>query len=632
MKKIVFLLISLALVSGGFAQQKKADHLLWFTGRLIKPNVLLTPTGDTVSYNPKTRQITRVSKTGTGKKFDAMLAELNKTPRRIDAAIKEIQKTVPAPLVPAISTAVSQAFTDAEQSWKPLLNNTYTLPAGNFAIEPKKAITGKGGIHEWTEEEDEFEALLKKLRAFMAEHASDDLDGMLPVPPVYNFSYCYPCDSAAKQRYEQEKEKFISEIMAVDTDLHTEALKMCQYIQVNYQNTLDNPENEKLKKQHDEAWAFHEFVMQRGTKRAVLLLNKYKKDPYRIPAMFEFVLMADRQVQILGVREETAFAGVDYWEEVMATMDRFYLNAFKEKDYTIGLNIRTILKHERTNQLLGINKNNGLLDALLLFNQFKLNSNITAKMGNDNGYIMGHVRGDNWFHAIPDRETCRLNWILAVANIDRTAKYKLLAAELGGAPVEYVGTRDWQSQPPVFKVDFCDKEGEEIPDSVIAHTFHPEGFREKWKYPPPAGVIEVEQASGILATSFIDVERAKKEAESINQEKIDKLKKDIQTKYAGLSNGNVKNMSELSVKMQEDMEKLNREIKELIVKTNPLTYIFTPVTHNKTELIFKERLNGKEIFPENGAIEYAWFHLTMEHDPDGPHPLNAILLNRVLSF
>lgn len=89
------------------------------------------------------------------------------------------------------------------------------------------------------------------------------------------------------------------------------------------------------------------------------------------------------------------------------------------------------------------------------FNQFKLTSNITAKVSGKGGFVMGHVRGDNWFYALPDAASCRLNWAFAATTIDRTAKYKLLVAEVSGVPVKYVGTKDWQSQPPVFKIDFC---------------------------------------------------------------------------------------------------------------------------------------------------------------------------------
>ena len=64
----------------------------------------------------------------------------------------------------------------------------------------------------------------------------------------------------------------------------------------------------------------------------------------------------------------------------------------------------------------------------------------------------------------------------------------------------------------------------------------------------------------------------------------------------------------------------NNKISEIIHSANPGRYIFEPTVHNKEKVVLKERLNGKEIFPANSATEYAFFHLALEHDPDGPYP------------
>jgi hypothetical protein len=636
MKKIFSFFITICFMHAAFSQADTTSQLLWFKGKLIKSNVLVTPAGDTVFYNPKKGEIKRVSKSGTGKQFDGMLAELNRTSKRINEAVMEVTKSLPKYLQSDMAAAVTKAYTDLEKQWKPLLTNTYILPEADFTVAPKM-VNGKGGPSNFVEEEQDpfeeaqkrIEEIITRIRAFMVKHKDDDLSSLLPVPPRYNFSYCFPCDTIASQRYEKEKERFITEVMSAEAALYTDALKVCRYIQLMFGTTLNESKYASTKKQHDEAWAFHDFVLQRGAKRAVLLLDKYKNDPYRLQAVLEFVLIADRQLQLLGSREESAFGTMDYWSDVMKTMDDFFLNKFREKDYTVALNVRSVLAHERANQLLGLGKGSkNLFVELMKFNQFKLNSNITAKISGNGGYVLGHVRGDNWFYAIPDATTCRLNWTLAATTIERTAKYKLLAAE--APPIEYVGTKDWQSQPPVFKMDFCYKEGEEVADSILASTFHPEGFREKWLFPPPAGVTEVETVSGILMSSFIDVERMKEEAAMLNKDKIEKMQKDMQSKYAKLVASNPGAMANMSQKMQADMEKLNREIRELIAKANPLTYIFTPQLSNKAKEILKERLDGKKIFPENTAIEYAWFHLSMEHDPDGPHPLNVHLFGNLV--
>jgi hypothetical protein len=181
-------------------------------------------------------------------------------------------------------------------------------------------------------------------------------------------------------------------------------------------------------------------------------------------------------------------------------------------------------------------------------------------------------------------------------------------------------------------MDFCYKEGEEVADTIWANTFHPEGFREKWMFPPPAGLLEVETVSAVLMSSFLDIERMKEEAAALSKGKIEQMKKDLETKYLqSMQNANTNQFNKLSLEMQADLEKMNREIKELLAKANPLKYIFTPQVNNRTNQIIKERLNGKEIFPEHAALEYAWFHLTMEHDPDGPHPIDIYFLSNLIN-
>src|SRR5690606_15648854 len=118
-----------------------------------------------------------------------------------------------------LSNAVDKAFSSVKDEWKPMLGNTITLPEGDpdFASSQKSAI-GKGGTFHLTEaanygEENRYEELLKKFRAFREKHKEDN-PGLLPVPPRYDFSYCFPCDSIAQEQYDKEVRRFVAEVSA----------------------------------------------------------------------------------------------------------------------------------------------------------------------------------------------------------------------------------------------------------------------------------------------------------------------------------------------------------------------------------------------------------------------------------
>ena len=46
-------------------------------------------------------------------------------------------------------------------------------------------------------------------------------------------------------------------------------------------------------------------------------------------------------------------------------------------------------------------------------------------------------------------------------------------------------------------------------------------------------------------------------------------------------------------------------------------YLVEPKVQNKSKLVFKDRIDGKQLFAKNTAIEHATFDISMEHDPDG---------------
>lgn len=615
MKKIIFYIFIQALAVASFSQQ---ENLLWYQGKLIKPNVLLTIKGDTVIYSPQKNQVRIVSKAGSGKKMDGMLAEINKTPIRIEEEIKRLSQVVPRHILPDLSANLIKAYTSVEASWKPILQNIITIPDGPELVLLKSGNSKEKGGPSYSFEETTFsdpgvEELRKQIKELKEKHKPIN-SSILPIPPRYNFSYCFPCDSLAVQRYKKDKDQFFAEMYGDDTTLSKKVLSYASSIQ---KKGLLN--NSYYSEANNELMSFMNYMQMRNAEKVKTLVELYQNDPYRIPAVIDYWLPVERELQLMGMTEESPIKGHNFWELLFTTLDNFFYNSMQERDYSIGLNINAILAFERQKQLLG-KKGYPLYLQVSSFNQFKLNSNITAKLGKDGEHIMGHARGDNWYHAIPDKKTCRLNWYLSGLPTEKP-EYNLIAGEMVGAPVQYVGTKKWMSEVPDIKIDFCYKEGEEPVDSVIASTFHPQGFQELWQYPEPTGVLNITNIGGAFMACFLDVERIKKEAEQMNKDKIEQMKKEMQEKYAKLAGADMKTINSMAMNSRADMEKLNREIKELLIKNNPAKYIFMPQVHNKDVILFKEKLDGREIFPENTAILYAFFHLTMEHDTNGGHPL-----------
>jgi hypothetical protein len=134
--------------------------------------------------------------------------------------------------------------------------------------------------------------------------------------------------------------------------------------------------------------------------------------------------------------------------------------------------------------------------------------------------------------------------------------------------------------------------------------------------------------NNVLVNCFIDIEREKRDAAKFkNTANVEKLKTEMLAQYKDMMKnyqaGNMAMPERASLNELSSIamgQQNSNKISEIIHSINPGRYIFEPAVHNKEKIVLKERLNGKELFPANTATEYAFFHLTLEHDPDGPYP------------
>lgn len=613
MRSYALLLFLLAAVNT-IAQTDTSYHLLWYKGKKIKPNVLLTMKGDTVRFNSASGELKVISKSGDGKRFDNIMLELNKTNQRIQQQVKRFDK-FPKPVISYYAGAVQQSFTAVREQYSSILSNVVQLPAipGNTAITKP----GVGGAAIETNPEEEFEETIRLFRQYYKDHANDNLK-LVPVPPDYDYSYCFTCDEEGNNAFEHALELFREELSKGDKEMLEKAFVMGRKAFFAF------GEGDKLRRVMREVEMMKNYVLDRLAYRVNALLEKYIDDPAKTYAVLQITLEIDRIRHLIGEEATDNLIPNDYFDRSFLAVKNKLLRAADERDYAIALNLQAILSLARTMQLTGINSDD-FLDKMLGFNQFKLNSNITGKLGTDGGYIAGHIRGDNWFAAIPD-SSCKLRWVQTGPHIHES-KYNLLSAEFRGPALDipYVGTKSWMSDIPLLRIDFCSTDQ----DSIIAYPFYPEGFQELWQFPQPMGVTNAAELRGVLLGCFMDIEQVRRDAQAMqNPQQIEKMKKEMMAQYETMmkqmKNGKMPATGDMSLQtlnQYNNIQEITRKVTDMVHQKDPGKYVFQPTVNNKDKVIIKDKINGKELFPENAATEYAWFHITLEHDPDGPYKL-----------
>jgi hypothetical protein len=619
MKKIISItLLSFCAIAVSAQVTDTSYRLLWYKGKKIKENVLLTTKADTVSYNPSNGIIKVTSKAGRGKQFDDMLKELNKSPQRIREMVGRLMTGRTKDALPAVLYNVGSAYNEIKEEYISILSNTFTIPEFKLPVVTT-ATRGHGpSIQEDYYDVGPFDGIIKELYDYMEAHRNDKFSASeLPVPPVFNFTYCYSCDTEKKKAYNTELENFKNDFANIDDDKDIFQKTLSTSRQASL--TLPAKENEAVQ---NKLFPVIEFIWKRISQKVKVLMDKYFDDPERCHAVLQLALAAERQNQMIGVGESMPEG---FFFHALTTVVKYISKAMDEKNYPVALNLKMILSIERQFQLFGGIAPDNFLAKAFQFNQFKLNMNVSAKVSGNGGYQLAQVKGDNWFSALPD-STCHLKWILVGPYINK-AKVELLAAELkgNGGEINYVGTKVWNTDIPAIKVDFC--RNDNVIDSITAYPFHPEGFKEMWLM-PKQGPKNMALVNNVLVNCFIDVARSRQDAAKFSTPaNVEKLKTEMMAQYQEMMKnykaGNITmpDRSTLSDLTKIGMAQINsNKISELIHTSNPGRYIFEPVVHNRKSLILKERLNGKEIFPANSATEYAYFHLTLEHDPGGPYP------------
>jgi hypothetical protein len=256
-------------------------------------------------------------------------------------------------------------------------------------------------------------------------------------------------------------------------------------------------------------------------------------------------------------------------------------------------------------------------EKALHFNRFKLDIKVSGRIEGDGAGQLADLTGKNYFAAMPDPEDTishRLKWILVGPDPEaKHMKFDLTDAKAWGkdGQVNYAGTKKWETIPPKLRIDFCNKGN----DTTMVFPFRANG-EEIWmaggRLAFPKGTQFMQN---ILTVCFIDKGRMKAEAtEKVYKEKLEKMKADAAEFQKHYAAGKVPSQSKINKMMNMSKALTSGSlVTELVLYGN---YLVKPSPQNKNKLVFKNILDGKYLFPENTAIEHAWFDISLENEPD----------------
>lgn len=591
-----------------------ADYFFFHKGKKKDTNVLITPQGDTVIFNLTKRIVKKLSKaepkprkTVSGKELDAMLAELNKTPQRKNEMMKNLGVSFPKSVVPYYARPLKESYDEAEQAYRSALSNEKEIPKVPYLEALSRTPLGKTEYRrklDVTKEE-----LLKALMEYVNNYKNTPVE--IPIPPAKEYDYRSQRDEGKRKKYRKEVKEFWIKLRSEEDELVSKI-----YSYEFYWNKLD----EAAPQEGTKLDSAIKFLMKRLGQKAKMLVEQYGNDPLRHESVIAGALSIERTRQLIGIEPGSDGESLekDFIDPIMKNVFNWLVNAMNEYDYTIALNPSFVLGTMREYAMLGGKDKDYLqggakYEKTLHFNRFKLDIKVSGRIETDGGGQLADLNGKNYFAAMPDPEDTvshKLKWILLGPDPEaKHMKFDLTDAKVWGkgGMVNYTGTKIWETIPPKLRIDFYD-EGK---DTAMVFQFDPDG-EEIWM----VGTVPVPLSmQNILMVCFIDEERMRTEAkEKVYTEKLEKMKAEavkFQKQYAA---GQMPSQSEIN-KMMNISKTLTSGslVSEMVLFGH---YLVEPKPQNKNKLVFKDMIDGKQLFAKNTAIEHAIFDISMEHEPD----------------
>lgn len=332
------------------SQKDMSSHLLWYKGKKIRPNVLLTQNGDTVRFNPAAGTVSVASR--GDRQLDKMMTELQRTPQRMEEMLKKLSATVPGAALRSYGLQVRTSFRQVQNNLNSALSNTLTLPYIRIANSSKASSLQIGNAGTETAFNDAVSELENDLRQSNASPS-------LPEPPQYDYDYCGECETEKRAAYQKDVDEFIAAIINEERSLLDKATGISRQSHFSLAEKANASIQSRLSIVID-------LAMQRMLKKVNYLVYEHIDNAAYCDAVANLAVRVDRYMQLLGFEPDPNISSA--FERANVTLTGMINKAIDENDYSVARNINLLLNTARQFQLLGKEMPGNVFEKALAFN------------------------------------------------------------------------------------------------------------------------------------------------------------------------------------------------------------------------------------------------------------------------
>jgi hypothetical protein len=471
------------------------DRLLWYKGKKINQNTLITTKGRVIRYDRQNNQVlvqyNEKKDTNTLKIINKLKKSRQWTNNYVNKEAARKNSFFDYPLV----MMTMREFDLIEQEFNKLADNTIPLPgtAGNLMtafVSPffDQSIVGGPNPMNETNSTDSFDPWLKQAHQELLQLMNNPPPLDFPVPPKHEFDLCYYCDTSLQGKYDRAKAKWADKFDEYETTLISRCLGIERQFQLLIPTgaEVDYSEEPGLKEDMDKAMA---LGFKRMEQKVDLLEQRYGHDVYRQEIVVSSILNLARQRALLGkdIDESKALAAQLEVIDLIKAKDfeQFIDQRFQANDYNVVFNYSILFGHERIKQLLGVS-NEGTewdwIDKVEKLNHFALTLNIDFDIQYEteadkpilkaNGHLstaqkiyvrLGRTNNCKWQLYLYDPDygssVFSKQEMLFKIPLQVNTGIKQVLKNQTWVTYPYSGPTDLEMNFPIFKISFCPNSG-----------------------------------------------------------------------------------------------------------------------------------------------------------------------------
>lgn len=366
------------------------DKILWYKGKKIDQNTLVTTKGRVVRYD---RQNNRVLVQMSEKKdtnFLKIVTNLGKskqlTQNYINRKSAEKNSFFDYPVV----MLAMKNYELIEKDFDKVVNNSLELPG--TGANPRAEIFSESSSNNSgpsANSDYSIDSYVQQQYEYIQSLINNPPPLDVSPPPKQEYSLCYYCDPGAQERYYREKEIWSDGFNEYEVSIMSRILAIERYYQLMGLDG-DAEVGTMFTGELGNAW---NFAQDRMEKKIEILKQRYENDIYRYVAVVSTILGVERQKQLLGYASDDASYELKVFSS--GVFEKFITDRIAANDYDVIFNYAMILGFARQTQLLGYVDDDedvygSLIESVVNHNRFSLTMDLDFElhMGGDKPIII----------------------------------------------------------------------------------------------------------------------------------------------------------------------------------------------------------------------------------------------------